>query len=126
MQKVHRILLSAAAGIIILALVWPVLDYGIYFTDPISTLLGVFTILLAVTGALLLSYAIRHVHPALVPLLWAAFFLVPLARFLAGNSEGPMEDLAWILFLGTPGVWLLVIGLRMLLKSRRSISGTRT
>jgi hypothetical protein len=126
MKKAHKIALSAGAGIIILALVWPVLDYGIYFTDPMGTLLGVFTILLAVTGALLLSYAARQVHPALVPLLWAAFFLLPLVRFLAGNSDGPMEDLAWILFLGTPGIWLLVISVRTSLKARRSISGTRT
>jgi hypothetical protein len=123
MKKTHKIALSAAAGILILALLWPVLDYGIYFTDPMGTLLGMLTISLALVGALLLSYAARQVHPALVPLLWAAFFLVPLVRFLAGNSEGPMEDLAWILFSGTPGVWLLVIGLRMLLKSRKSIGG---
>lgn len=125
MKKVHKILLSAVAGTIILALVWPVLSYGIYFTDPLTTLMGALTILLVVGGALLLSYAAQQIHPALVPLLWAAFFLVPLARFLAGNSDGLMEDLAWVLFSGIPGIWLLIISLRTLLGAKRPVNGTR-
>ncbi|WP_076003239.1 hypothetical protein [Dehalogenimonas formicexedens] len=102
-----------------LALVWPVLDYGIYFSGPIETLMGVMTILLAVGGALLIGYGVSHIHPALVPLLWAALLLVTLTRFLAGNSEGIMEDLGWIFFLGVPGIWLLITGLRMLFRTRR-------
>lgn len=108
----------------ILALVWPVMDYGIYFTGPIETLMGVVTVLLGVGGALLLSYAAHEIHPALVPILWAALFLVTLARFLAGNSEGLMEDLAWIFFLGIPGIVLLIVGLRVLVKARGSADKT--
>ncbi|QNT75536.1 hypothetical protein [Dehalogenimonas etheniformans] len=124
MKRIHKILISTTVGILILALVWPVMDYGIYFTGPIETLMGVVTVLLGVGGALLLSYAAHEIHPALVPILWAALFLVTLARFLAGNSEGLMEDLAWIFFLGIPGIVLLIVGLRVLVKARGSADKT--
>ncbi|PVV84042.1 hypothetical protein [Dehalogenimonas alkenigignens] len=118
MKKTHRIL-AAAGGIIILALVWPVLGYGIYFTDPLNSIMGALTIFLFLVGALLVSYAAREIHPALAPSMWGILFLTFLVRFLAGNSDGPMEDLGIILMAGIPGAVLLFIGLKIYLRDRR-------
>ncbi|KTB47690.1 hypothetical protein DEALK_05350 [Dehalogenimonas alkenigignens] len=119
MKKTHRIILAAAGGIIILALVWPVLGYGIYFTDPLNSIMGALTIFLFLVGALLVSYAAREIHPALAPSMWGILFLTFLVRFLAGNSDGPMEDLGIILMAGIPGAVLLFIGLKIYLRDRR-------
>jgi ammonia channel protein AmtB len=118
-KKIHRIILTATAGVVILALVWPVLGYGVYFTDPLNSIMGALTIVLFLAGALLVSYAAREIHPALAPSLWGILFLAFLVRFLAGNSDGPMEDLGIILMAGIPGVVLLYIGLRTYLRGRR-------
>ncbi len=84
-----------------------------------GTIMGVLTILLAVAGALLLSYAARQIHPAAVPLLWSAFFLGNVAAFLAGNSDGMMADLAVVMMAGIPGMVLLIISIRIFLRDRR-------
>ncbi|MEL7562868.1 hypothetical protein [Dehalogenimonas sp. 4OHTPN] len=119
MKKLHKIFLAAAGGVVILALVWPVLNYGIYFTDPLNSIMGALTLIVFLAGALLVSYAAREVHPVLVLAVWGILFLAHLVRFLAGNIEGFMAGLIMTMTLGIPGVILSFIGLRTYLRSRR-------
>lgn len=118
-KKTHRIILAATGGIIILALVWPVLGYGIYFTDPLNSIMGALTLIVFLAGALLVSYAAREIHPALVLAVWGILFLAHRVRFLAGNIEGFMAGLIMTIMLGIPGVILLFVGLRTYLCGRR-------
>jgi len=119
MKRLHRILLAAAGGTIILALVWPRLDYGIYVTDTEKLFGDIFAILLAVLGAVLVSYALHEIHPALVPLGWVMVFLGNLTAFLAGNSDGFGADLAMVILAGIPGMVLTIVSIRMYLNGRR-------
>ena len=119
MKKRNRILLAASVGIILLMIVWPRLAHGIYVTDFSKMFGDIVAILLVVFGALLVSYAAHEIHAASVPLLWSTFFLYPLVRFLFGNSDGLMADLAMIIMMGIPGTWLLIISIRMFWRARQ-------
>ena len=61
MKAHHRILLSAALGIIITLLVWPELENGIFPTDPGTALIGAGRILIAVLGVLFISYSLHEI-----------------------------------------------------------------
>jgi hypothetical protein len=117
-HKVHRILLAAAGGIIILMAAWP---GRLPFDSAGSALASAVQILFAVLGALLISYALHEIHQALVPLGWSAFFLGNVVTFLAGNSDGMMADLAIVIMAGVPGAVLLIIGIRMFLQNKRRV-----
>ena len=107
MRKIHRILLAAAGGILLVAVgwLWMAAELGVH---------AIWGSIPALLGLLLVSYAIFQVHEGLMALFWSVlFFLAALAY--PNIWEPNMVFTATMLILG---VWLLVLGIHILLKKQ--------
>ena len=113
MNKHRKILLAAAAGIVLVAVSQVVLGgrFGAYAISIIGIPLGVI-------GLALLSYAAYQTHESLLALFWGALALI-WGYFLVAVSENILTAYLTILLLVIPGIWLTIFGIRLFLRSRR-------